>query len=59
MTPALYSSSAFCMRSWTCISMAERSPVRIGWMSRRPIASRIALSATARTVPSGFSRLNT
>ena len=38
--------------------MVWRAPVRIGWISERPITSRMALSATAFTVPSGFWMLN-
>ena len=38
--------------------MVVRAPVRIGWMLERPTTSRIALSATAFTVPSGFWMLN-
>ncbi len=38
--------------------MVCRAPVRIGWISERPITSRIALSATAFTVPAGVWMLN-
>ena len=47
-------SSVFCISSCTPASVVVRAPVRIGWICARPIASRIALSATAFTVPSGF-----
>ena len=42
------------MSSVTPVSMFCRAPVRIGWISERPTTSRMALSATAFTVPSGF-----
>ena len=56
-TPALYWSSVFCISSCTrsrCLPRAGQD----GWMSVRPITSRMALSATAFTVPSGFWMLN-
>ena len=57
-TPDLYSSSVFCINSCTAISILLRAPVRIGWISERPMTSRIALSATAFTVVDGFWMLN-
>ncbi len=58
-TPAPYSSSAFWTISFTSWAMLDCSLVRIAWMLRRPITSRIALSEIALMVPSGFWRLNT
>lgn len=58
-TPAPYSSSAFWTISFTSCAMLACSLVRIAWMFRRPITSRMALSAMALMVPSGFWMLNT
>ena len=58
-TPAPYSSRADWTISLTSCATLDCSFVRIAWMLRRPITSRIALSLIALIVPSGFWRLNT
>ena len=47
------------MISWTSWATLACSVVRTAWIWRRPTTSRMALSATALMVPSGFWRLKT